>query len=85
MAIVWKDTKHSTFRASLGRGLDIAIAYESMRQVPDSEPRWNVFVFGQRLEQREATPEAARVRAETVAQEWLNEALSKFEREIDHE
>lgn len=81
MAIVWRDTGYNTFRASIGRGLDIAVAYEGITRVPDGEPTWNVFVFGKRLDAREDSKKAAQTQAERTAKKWLTTALAKFESE----
>lgn len=78
MSIEWTETKYGSARASLGFGLHLSVHWESIEQVGAAEPRWNVHVFGQRLEKRSPDLEDGKRRAESVARMCLTKALAKL-------
>lgn len=76
MTVEWKDAGYSCHRAGLGHGLEMGVSYSSQGAKSPDEPRWIVSVFGSPLEERSASLEGGKTRAERVARKWLMEALA---------
>jgi hypothetical protein len=77
MPLEWEQGRYGSSRAYLGHGLDLSVQWTATR-VADGEPKWEVYVFGSRLEKRSPEQEHGQRRAEAVAKKWLAEALEKL-------
>jgi hypothetical protein len=75
MSAAWKDQKHGSGQSlDLGSGLRISVSWEASERLPNDAPKFNVFVFGNRLKQRSASLEDGKARAVRMALVILDEA-----------
>lgn len=79
MAARWlRNKRMGGLRADLGHGLELRIWHEAIERLPANAPKYNVTVFGQKLETRARDEREGKHRAEAVAKSWIAEARIKL-------